>query len=98
MNRQILKACVLLLLSGCASTPGMVGLRPDGSPAPEPCPAKALEIMKILRLNVGDGAWINIDMNQRGDTSIILNDGPIESELEEPLGPRSNPLEGGTRL
>jgi hypothetical protein len=87
----------LLLLAGCA-TPGigMVGLKPDGSPGPEPCPPKALETMAILRLHPGDSAWMVIDENKRDQHDITINDGPIESVLEEPMG--VTVLESGTRL
>jgi len=84
------------LLAGCAATPGMVALRPDGSPGPEPCPKKALETMAILRLHPGESAWIDIDLNKLGQTDITVNDGPIESRLQDPLG--NTLLEGGTLL
>jgi hypothetical protein len=45
-TKVLARSCVLLLLltsSGCATTPGDVRLRPDGTPGPEECPAKALE-------------------------------------------------------
>lgn len=91
-TRAIAVACSLL--TSCTS-PVAVGLRPDGSPSPEPCSKKALEAMAILRLHPGDAAWIDLDLNQRGEESIIVNDGPVESALQEPIGPV---LEGGTRL
>jgi len=83
------------LLAGCA-TPGAVPLKPDGSPGPEPCPRKALETMAILRLHPGTSAWIHVDQNQVGQSDITVNDGPIESILQEPLG--LSVLETSTRL
>lgn len=95
-----LRQCALIaipLLSGCVTpTPGMVGLKPDGSPGPEPCPKKALETMAILRLHPGIASWIDIDLNKVGQQDITVNDGPIESALQEPLG--ESVLLGGTRL
>src|SRR5436190_22757738 len=88
-----------LLLVGCATVspvPGMVGLKPDGSPASEPCPRKALETMAILRLHPGDSAWMIVDMNKKGQMEITVNDGPIESALDEHLG--NSILDAGTRL
>jgi hypothetical protein len=90
-------ACCPLLLSlllGCASTPGNVPLRPDGSPGPEACPKEALHAMRILGLRVGDGAWAELDINQDHVSPITLYDGPVESKLRDDLGP----LERTTRL
>jgi len=74
------------VLSGCVS-PGTVGLRPDGSPAPEPCSSKALHDMRLMRLRPGQSAWIDVDLNKQGQDNITVNDGPIESRLREELGP-----------
>jgi hypothetical protein len=52
--------------------------------------------MAILRLHPSDSAWMVIDLNKRGQHDITVNDGPIESALEEPLG--ISVLETGTRL
>ena len=91
-----LRALMLIgatLGSGC--TAGVVSLRPDGSPGPEPCPAKALETMRILRLRPGeDVGTVEIDANQSWTSPISVNDGPIESVLRDGLGY----LDGGTRL
>ena len=84
------------LLTGCATTPGMVGLKGDGSPGPEPCPKKALENMALLRIHPGHMAWVDLDQSKIGQHNFTINDGPIESILREPLGP--SVLEGGTRL
>jgi len=84
------------LLTGCAATPGMVALKADGSPGPEPCPKKALETMAILRLHPGTSAWIQIDQNKVGQRDFTINDGPVESILEDALG--STLLQGGTRV
>jgi hypothetical protein len=87
-------ALVVLLLAtpGCPS--GSVLLRPDGSPGPEKCPEEALKAMRILRLQVGDSAFVELDVNQTDTTPITLYDGPVESMLNEDLGP----LESPTRL
>jgi len=83
---------LLLALSGCPA--GSVLLRPDGSPGPEKCSAEALTAMRILRLHVGDSAWVELDANQLDDSPITLYDGPVESVVEEDLGL----LEAPTRL
>ena len=74
------------MLSGCASGPGMLGLKPDGSPGPEPCPKKALDNMRLMRVHPGDSTIIDVDMNKQGQDDITVNDGPIESFLRDPLG------------
>jgi len=83
---------LLLAISGCAS-PG-VALRSDGSPGPEKCSEKALEVMRILRMRVGDAADADLDANQIYASPVIVYDGPIESYLTESLGN----LDPGTRL
>lgn len=88
---------VFSLLASCVTPgPGMVGLRPDGSPGPEPCPKKALENMALLRLHPGVGSWVDLDQNKVGQRHITITDGPIESILQEQLG--ASVLEAGTRL
>ena len=52
--------------------------------------------MAILRLHPGTSAWIHVDQNQVGQSDITVNDGPIESILQEPLG--LSVLETSTRL
>src|SRR3954469_17470974 len=99
MKLRLCTPLAFSLLVGCATAgpvPGMVGLKPDGSPGPEPCPKKALETMAILRLHPGDGAWMIVDLNQKAMKDIIVNDGPIESALDEHLG--NSILDAGTRL
>lgn len=85
---------VAVAFLGCVAGPGKVGLRPDGSPLPEECPKKALEAMELLRLGVGDEEWIDVDMAQVGTRDAIVYDGPIESSLQDSLGP----LETRTRV
>lgn len=96
-NRVALWCCAALLVtsSGCPGTAtGGVALRPDGSPGPEQCPEEALKAMSYLRLSVGDGAIVELDANQTDARPITLYDGPVESMLDDDLGP----LESPTRL
>lgn len=87
MKALLLSSGVLLSISlGCATTPGGVALRPDGTPGPEECPAKALEVMRYLKLHVGDSAIVELDANQMGARPITLYEGPIESVLQDELG------------
>ena len=83
-----LLASVILLCvcSGCV-TAGGVSLRADGSPGPQECPEKALEVMRVLHLNVGDGSIVELDTNQTDTSPITLYDGPVESMLDKSLGP-----------
>jgi len=90
----LITAVLLLAASGCATTAGDVALRPDGTPGPEACPAKALEVMKYLKLHVGDAAWVELDANQLATKPITLYDGPIESVLKDDFGT----LEATSRL
>lgn len=85
---------LLVMSSGCTPTLGRVALRPDGTPGPEACPAKALEVMRYLKLHVGDAAWVELDANQVGAKPITLYDGPVESVLQDELGT----LDATTRL
>jgi len=80
-------AVLLSTLLACATTPGDVHLRPDGSPGPEECSKEALQTMRILGLRVGDGGWVELDLNQDHVSPITLYDGPIESMLKDELGP-----------
>jgi hypothetical protein len=93
--QALLLGSVFLLAAapGCATTGG-VSLRPDGTPGPQECSAKALEVMRYLKLRVGDAAWVDLDANQLDARRITLYDGPIESILSEELGT----LEATTRL
>jgi hypothetical protein len=88
-TRRLLVSASFLLyaLLGCATTPGSVPLRPDGTPGPEECSQEALQAMRILGLRVGDGASVQLDINQDDVRPITLYDGPVESMLEEDLGP-----------
>jgi hypothetical protein len=92
--RALLLPSLVLLLTATGCPSAGVPLRPDGSPGPEKCPEEALKAMRILRLQVGDSAFAEIDVNQTDTSPITLYDGPIESMLNEPLGP----LESPTRL
>lgn len=97
VNTRVLLYCGLLLATsaGCPATgTGAVALRPDGTPGPETCPEEALKAMRYLRLQVGDSALVELDVNQTDTSPITLYAGPIESMLDEDLGP----LESPTRL
>jgi hypothetical protein len=87
-------ASVLLVSAGCATTPGDVPLRADGTPGPELCPEKAKEAMNYLRMFVGESTSVQLDANQSRAYPITLYEGPIESVMEENLGL----LEAPTRL
>jgi len=90
--RSLVFVALLLAASGCPA--GSVLLRPDGSPGPEKCPEEALKAMRILRLRVGDSAWVDLDVNQADTSPISLYEGPLESMVNDELGP----LESPTRL
>ncbi|MCP3144572.1 serine/threonine protein kinase [Pyxidicoccus sp. QH1ED-7-1] len=94
-SRALLLPSVILLatFSACTKTGG-VSLRPDGAPGPQECPEKALEVMRYLKLRVGDAALVELDANQMRSRRITLYDGPIESVLMRELGT----LEATTRL
>ncbi|RYZ44237.1 MAG: hypothetical protein EOO71_00130 [Myxococcaceae bacterium] len=77
---------LLGLSLGCATVPGEVRLRADGTPLSEKCPEKSQEVMKYLRLFVGEAAWVQLDANQSRADTITLYDGPIESVLDEDIG------------
>lgn len=47
--------------------------------------------MRYLRLFVGDGGLVELDVNQTDTSPITLYDGPIESMLDEDLGPFESP-------
>ncbi|MFP2927095.1 hypothetical protein ACLESO_18215 [Pyxidicoccus sp. 3LG] len=86
--RLALLCCAALLLTsvGC-TTAGGVALRVDGTPGPEECPEKALQAMRLIRLFVGESAWVELDANQGMTDVITLYEGPIESVLDDDLGP-----------
>lgn len=94
VKKPLARLFVVLLpvIAGCPSAG--VPLRFDGSPGPEECSEKALEIMRVLRMRVGDAADADLDVNQIDASPIIIYDGPIESYLTGELGV----LEPGTRL
>ncbi len=94
-SKALLLGSIALLAagSGCTTTGG-VALRADGTPGPQECSAKALEVMQYLKLHVGDSAWVDLDANQLDARQVTLYDGPIESILSEQLGT----LESTTRL
>ncbi|MGE6762648.1 hypothetical protein ACQKGO_31850 [Corallococcus interemptor] len=90
--RQYVLVGLLGLLLGCATVPGDVRLRSDGTPMAEKCPEKALEVMRYLRLYVGESAWVQLDANQSRAETITLYDGPIESVLDQDVGTLEAPL------
>jgi hypothetical protein len=90
----LLSVVVLFGMSSGYTTTGGVSLRPDGTPGSQECPEKALEVMRYLKLRVGDASLVELDANQISSRRITLYDGPIESMLKEDLGT----LEATTRL
>ncbi|RKH68761.1 serine/threonine protein kinase [Corallococcus llansteffanensis] len=84
---------ILVMASGCTATGG-VALRADGTPGPQDCSAEAKQIMRALRLHVGDTALVELDANQIKSRRITLYDGPVESILKSDFGT----LEATTRL
>ena len=94
---RITYLCFVVLLAtsaGCATGPGRVPLRSDGTPGPEECPEEALKGMRYLRVRVGDSAEVELDANQDDARPIRLYAGPVESILYGELGT----LGTGTRL
>ncbi|RKH14220.1 serine/threonine protein kinase [Corallococcus sp. CA047B] len=97
---HVIRSCSLLLLgllTSCATSapiPGQVAMRSDGTPEPEACPEEALKAMRLLGLRVSDGATLELDVNQADTNPVYLREGPIESELNNSLGP----LEPGTLM
>jgi hypothetical protein len=89
MNAKILSPLVIVSCLGLGCTAAGVSTRPDGSPGPQECSEKALEVMKILQLRPGDSSTVEIDANQSSQSPIFVNDGPVESFLTEDLGPLS---------
>jgi hypothetical protein len=81
-------AIIALLAAGC---PVGVAVRPDGSPAEEPCPAGAREAMDALGLvpaangRPGSSAQMDLDVTQRREGVLIVYDGPLESETVFPI-------------
>ena len=92
LRTLLLPTLVLTASLGCASAG--VSVRPDGTPGPEECSEKAQEAMRLLRIRVGDAAFVDLDVNQMDTSPITVYDGPIESMLVDALGP----LESPTRL
>jgi hypothetical protein len=84
-NVMSLLSLATLASVGLGCTGSGVSLRPDGSPGPEKCSEEALKTMRILRLEPGEGAFVEIDANQTGDSPLTLMDGPIESFTREDL-------------
>jgi hypothetical protein len=48
-----------------------------------------------MLLHTGVSAWVDLDINKKGQDNITVNEGPIESYLQEALG---RVLYAGTRL
>lgn len=77
---SLLSLATLVCVSlGCATSG--VSLRPDGTPGPEKCSEEALKTMRILRIQPGDTAFVEIDANQTDESPITVMDGPVESFL-----------------
>ena len=67
-----------------------VPVLPDGSPAPEPCPPNAKDVITALGLrNPPAASLAQIDANQYRSKRLTLFSGPVESVLMHPLGPIS---------
>ena len=94
---SVMRASIFLLPAAYLSI-GCGGIststRPDGSPGPQDCPSGALEAMLRLGIAVSERAPINIDPARSDQVPLPLFEGPIESLLEDELGP----LPAGTRL
>ncbi len=93
-NKALPLPFLVLLLASTGCPPGGVPLRPDGTPGPQKCPEEALKTMKLLGMNVGDAAGVELDANQVDMSPITLYDGPVESILMDQLGH----LDAGSRL
>jgi hypothetical protein len=84
LKQAVLWAGVALVVSlGCAGVP----VRADGSPGPQPCSDKALEVMRLLNLHPGDAVPLVIDANKEAQEPVTLTDGPVEGILASALGP-----------
>lgn len=84
---SLLCGAVLLAISPrCATTPGDVYLRSDGTPGPEKCPEEAKKAMEYLRMFVGEATWVELDANQTSARTLTLYEGPVESMLKGDLG------------
>ena len=78
-----------LLLIACVTPEGdlitagaNVPLRSDGTPGPERCPQRALEVMRAMELEPGHSAApIELDANQIEREPLTLIAGPIESVM-----------------
>ncbi len=78
--------CPLRVSSPLLDAGRNVPVLPDGSPAPEPCSARAKEVMRALRLRVGVAAHAEIDANQFEREPLTVFSGPVESMITEPMG------------
>ena len=87
LTRVLVLPSIIVFLANTGCSSGGVSLRPDGSPGPEKCSDEALHAMRILGLRVGDGAGVELDVNQAEDSPITLYEGPVESDLNDSLGP-----------
>ncbi|MFP2928078.1 serine/threonine protein kinase [Pyxidicoccus sp. 3LG] len=89
--RLLVPGLLVLFSTALGCSAGGVALRPDGSPGPEECPKETLKLLRYLRLDIGEGASVELDLNQADTSPITLYDGPIESELLSRLGPFEPP-------
>jgi hypothetical protein len=80
---QVSVLAVLCWSLGCSG----VSVRADGSPGPQECSDRALEVMKLLNLRPGDTASIVVDANKEGQEPMSITDGPVEGSLSSKLGP-----------
>lgn len=85
-NKAPLLPLLGLVLTSVGCPLAGVPLRADGTPGPEKCSEEALRTMRILRMQVGDAADVELDANQLDSSPITLYEGPVESVLDGSLG------------
>jgi hypothetical protein len=85
-NKAPLLPLLGLILASVGCPLAGVPLRADGTPGPEKCSEEALRTMRILRMQVGDAADVELDANQIDARPITLYEGPVESVLDGSLG------------
>ena len=74
---------LLSTLLGCSTTGG-VSLRADGSPGPEKCPRETLKLMRYLRLDIGEGADVELRVARRSSSGTTRHDLPVKKRCVVP--------------